>query len=113
MPIVIQQDRNPANALIAYTNEVMSVTIAVFDDDLNPVNMTGEVLGITFERYDKSIVAFVPTEAITIGGDNGNELTFDLPSEVSLKASILNFAIRRYGDDYVFGNGVTVVSYAP
>jgi hypothetical protein len=102
-------------SLLSFVGETSSQSITILDSDgETAVDLSGETLIVIFEEEDGSDLATVHDAAITIGGTDNNVISFSIPSAVTDRDRLANYAIRRVGGDkYVFDQGQVVVKYTP
>jgi hypothetical protein len=103
-----------AGSEVIYVGETLVLMRSILESDgVTPVDMTGEDLVVIFEDESGADVAIVTQEAIAIGGEGNNTLSFNVPSSASDSARLLDLTIRRASSDkYVFHRGHIDVRHA-
>jgi len=101
--------------LVAYTDEVHSITVALLDPDGTASSTVGSAssLGVYVETEGGDNVDSI-LEGVTVGGTDSNEVTFTLTSTITDSARRLVVSIREQASPYtVYGIGVLDVLDAP
>jgi hypothetical protein len=112
LPLAAYQDkRYNTNTINIYTGEQGSVSVSVYDNDSNPVNLSGLTLTFIAEKYDKTDKVIV--NGLTLSGDNFETYTFDIPSGLyTSDTKKYRFALRDQ-DNMVIHRGDLIIEYAP
>jgi hypothetical protein len=107
--------RTMKSNLSVFREETHSVSVPVVGlDQQTPVDVSGETLAVVFETEDGSDVATISSGGITVSGDDGNVVTFSLPTAVTSDERVVEYAIRRAGSNkYVFARGQVHVQSCP
>jgi len=91
----IVANRSAGVTLTPVVGETISQAITVYQSDgTTAVDLSGKTLKIIFETMSGADVAVVLAADITIGGTDGNVVTFAYPSAVTASERTLRFAIR-------------------
>ena len=102
----VNGDRVDSERIQVYIGETHQVSRSIYaSDGATAVDVSGETLKVVIENEHGTDLSVITSGSITVGGDENNVVSFDVPSEVSDAVRCAPFSIRRTSDNYTFNTG--------
>jgi hypothetical protein len=108
--VAIGEDRDQQTTLLTYTEETGQMSILVFDEDNNPITITGLTLVVKFVKVRTGETYTVADGSIT---KSSNIATFYPPSGLNDNPGQFDWSLRTVSPNTLLGKGTHKVVYAP
>jgi hypothetical protein len=108
--VAIGEDRAQQTTLLTYTEESGQMSILVYDEDNNPVTVTGLTLVVKFVKVRTGDSYTVADGSLT---KSSNVVTFFPPSGLNDDPGQFDWSLRTVSPNTLLGKGTHKVVYAP